>query len=113
MRITRGGEQIGPNRIANFVEVLAPVSECTWEASTDTPWITINGATRKGNGQVDYEVLANDTSDERRGSVQVGDKVFDVFQAGNASVTGSDTGGGGGDGGGDGGGGSGGGDGGG
>jgi alpha-tubulin suppressor-like RCC1 family protein len=101
--MSRSNEEIGPNRVANYVEVLSSITDCAWDVTADVPWIIVTGATRKGGGQVDYEVLDNDTRELRSGKLQINNVSFVVVQSPGGSYT-SDTGGGGGDGGGDGGG---------
>jgi uncharacterized membrane protein YgcG len=95
LRLSREGEQLGSNRVTNFVEVQSPVDDCTWDVASDTPWIAVLAATRKGSGQVDYEVQPNESFDERRGAVKIGAKVLDVIQAPAGSVQRDDSGGGG------------------
>jgi uncharacterized membrane protein YgcG len=95
VNLSREGEQVGANRVTNFVEVEAPESECSWDVASEDSWIAVMAATRKGNGQVDYEVQPHQGTISRRGTIKIGNKVLDVIQAQVGSAQPSDSGGGG------------------
>jgi len=75
--------------------VEAPESECSWDVASEDSWIAVMAATRKGNGQVDYEVQPHQGTISRRGTIKIGNKVLDVIQAQVGSAQPSDSGGGG------------------
>ena len=53
---------------------------CTWTATADVPWITINSATGSGNGTVNYSVAANPGGVPRAGTITIGGRTFHVTQ---------------------------------
>ncbi len=55
---------------------------CSWTASTDQDWITLNSGSGSGTGNVVYHVTVNQSVDQRAGSVTVADLVFPVIQDG-------------------------------
>jgi len=58
-------------------------SGCTWQASSDTSWISITaGETGTGNGVVSIAVAPNDTGGKRKGRVTIAGHVFVVIQKG-------------------------------
>jgi hypothetical protein len=58
-------------------------SSCTWNASSDASWITIqSGRSGVGEGEVHYRVAANRESDRRSGTLSIGDRTFRVEQDG-------------------------------
>jgi hypothetical protein len=65
---------------------VATVPECRWSAASDSPWVTINsGAQGSGNGTVRYAVGSNSAALGRDASITLGDRSFEVRQAGNAT----------------------------
>ncbi len=64
------------------VAVTAP-GGCTWIATSNDSWITINSGTPgNGNGSVGFSVAANTGSGSRTGTLSVAGKTFTVTQAG-------------------------------
>ncbi|HKP86315.1 MAG TPA: PQQ-dependent sugar dehydrogenase [Blastocatellia bacterium] len=54
---------------------------CAWSATPSTSWITItSGSVGTGNGAVNYSVAANTTGVSRKGTITIGDKVFNIKQ---------------------------------
>ena len=95
-------DQIGGNAAKTIVSVIAPTTDCTWDASSDRDWIALTAASRRGTGQVEYAVQANPTEVERIGTITIGGEGIKIVQSpgGLAPLPSTDTGGG--DGGGDG-----------
>ncbi len=78
---------ITPNsQIANFTEsgnvsVSATPADCPWTVSSDADWLTITtGNSGIGNGTVEYSVAANNTPDERTGTLTIAGKTFTLTQ---------------------------------
>ena len=57
-------------------------SGCSWGASSNAGWITINSISGSGNGTVVYTVAANPSSNSRTGTLTIAGKTFVVTQAG-------------------------------
>ncbi|KJU85026.1 conserved hypothetical protein, secreted, partial [Candidatus Magnetobacterium bavaricum] len=56
---------------------------CTWMASSNANWITINaGNSGSGNGSVSYTVAANTATTQRTGSMTIAGQTFTVTQDG-------------------------------
>ena len=63
------------------VNVFSPAA-CVWSATSDVNWITIiNGTSGLGNGVVTYSVLANNSTNTRRGTLTIAEQVFIVSQS--------------------------------
>ncbi len=56
---------------------------CSWTATTNANWITLNVSSGSGNGLVNFTVAVNDTQFERSGTIFVGDQTFTVTQSRN------------------------------
>src|SRR5262249_53522711 len=93
LKLTKQADQIGPNPVVNLVQVQASTPDCYWDAFTLVPWLALTGATRTGEGQVEYEVKENTGLYERRGDIKIGTTTFTVVQAAPAQVAPPDTGG--------------------
>lgn len=64
-----------------------PTTQCSWTASTATPWIHITaGATGSGTSRVRFTVDANSTSITRNGSIVVGTATLVVTQTSAATT---------------------------
>jgi hypothetical protein len=71
---------------ADSVGVTAAASDCSWSASSNDSWITINfGATGIGNGTVNYSVAANSGA-ARNGTMAIAGQTFTVTQAASPGV---------------------------
>jgi hypothetical protein len=56
-------------------------SRCAWQATASANWITItSGQVGTGNGTVAYSVAANTTGKNRRGTITIGNRIFNVKQ---------------------------------
>ncbi|MDQ3798554.1 MAG: hypothetical protein M3384_03810, partial [Acidobacteriota bacterium] len=56
---------------------------CSWVADSDSSWITVtSGASGTGNDTISFSVAANQTSNPRTGTINVGGQIFTVTQAG-------------------------------
>jgi hypothetical protein len=65
-------------------------SGCSWSAISQAAWITvITGISGSGNGTVTYSVKANNTAQQRTGSIKLEDKTFTITQTGTGSQSGS------------------------
>lgn len=53
-------------------------SSCSWTASTNDDWITINSGSGLGNGTCQYTVSKNLTTSPKTGTIKIGDKDFTV-----------------------------------
>lgn len=70
-----------PSESSTTSIAVAASSGCAWNASTQTPWITIvNGASGTGNGSVNLRFAAN-TGAFRVGTVTIANAIFTVTQA--------------------------------
>jgi hypothetical protein len=56
--------------------------ECTWSATTPTPWITISDGSGQGDGLVRFSVAANPAPLRRQGELVVGDLRTGIVQEG-------------------------------
>lgn len=56
--------------------------ECTWSATTPTPWITISDGSGQGDGRVQFSVAANPTPSRRQGELVIGDQRTGIVQEG-------------------------------
>jgi uncharacterized protein (TIGR03437 family) len=65
------------------VGVTAP---CSWNASTTTPWISLNANSGSGNGSVSYTVAVN-SGVLRTGAISIGNQTFLVTQAASQSTS--------------------------
>ena len=115
LTLSRSNERQGANTIGGSVGLITNANTCVWSAKTDAVWVVITqGASGKGNSNVQYQIQANPTTDERKATLTVAGgtgavATLTIYQASEATNLVSKGGaeGGGGDGGGDGGGGSG------
>jgi len=55
---------------------------CGWEATTTDAWITVTAGTGTGSGSVLFSVSANQSEEQRIGSISVSDQSFSVIQDG-------------------------------
>lgn len=53
---------------------------CSWTATTNAPWITINGGSGTGNGTVSYTAADNGLIGNRTGTIIVANQTFTVLQ---------------------------------
>jgi hypothetical protein len=113
LTLNRNSERQGANIINGSVGLLAPIASCTWSATSDQSWAVITqGAAGKGTGNINYQLQANPTNQERtakinvKGATSAASVTLTIIQSSPATnlVTNGNEGGGGGDGGGDGGG---------
>jgi uncharacterized protein (TIGR03437 family) len=71
------------------IRVTAP-SGCGWQATVDSGWVTLSGATGSGSGSVNYSVAANGTSAQRSATVNIQGQIFTIRQdAGGAPAAGT------------------------
>ena len=71
-----------PQGGAGTVTVTPSSDSCTWNATSNDPWITVtSGNSGMGNGTVSYYVDANATGNARTGSITIGGQGFMVRQA--------------------------------
>jgi hypothetical protein len=59
--------------------VLAPPG-CTWNASSDSGWLSVNGASGTGPGTVNYTVASNNVNNSRTGVISVAGRTHTVRQ---------------------------------
>lgn len=65
------------------VAVTASDESCMWTASSKVPWVAITaGASGAGSATLVYAVAANQSPDERTGTLEISDKVHTITQAG-------------------------------
>jgi hypothetical protein len=60
--------------------------ECTWSATTPTPWITISQGSGQGDGLVQFSVAANPATSRRQGELVIGDQRTGIIQEGSSCV---------------------------
>jgi len=60
---------------------------CSWTASSDVAWISLNTKSGNGSAQINYTVAANTSSNGRSGIITVAGKTLTVAQVGNKSTT--------------------------
>ncbi|MBF0539487.1 MAG: DUF1566 domain-containing protein, partial [Nitrospirae bacterium] len=66
-----------------YPNVATNAGYCTWTASSNASWITINsGSTGSGNGTVAYTVAANADTSQRTGTLIIAGQTFTVTQSG-------------------------------
>jgi hypothetical protein len=80
--INLAGQAFSANGGMGSVNVITNPGGCSWTASSNAPWITINsGGSGTGGGTVNYSVAANsDTT--RTGTVTIAGQTFTVSQTG-------------------------------
>jgi C1A family cysteine protease len=62
---------------------ITATSGCTWTASDDTDWITINSdSSGTGDGALDYSVDSNPDTNSRTGIINAAGKTFSITQSG-------------------------------
>jgi hypothetical protein len=61
--------------------------ECTWTATTTSPWLTVNSGGGTGSGVVTYSVDANEGLSSRASNIKAGGKTFRVTQTADAGNT--------------------------
>lgn len=61
------------------VRVIAPPA-CSWTATADSPWISLNGSSGTGPGTVNYGVAANTTTSSRTGVISIAGRTHTVRQ---------------------------------
>jgi hypothetical protein len=65
------------------VIVTASSSNCSWNATSNTSWISItSGSSGTGNGTVAYSVSANTSTNQRTGTMTIAGETFTVTQEG-------------------------------
>ena len=57
-------------------------SGCSWNATKNASWITIDSGNGSGNGSVSYSVTANPLTSQRSGAITVEGQTFTVTQSG-------------------------------
>jgi hypothetical protein len=62
-------------------------SNCSWQASSGLPWVTLSPASGTGSGTVSYSIAANTTSTARSGAVSVAGSTVTVSQSGTSTTT--------------------------
>jgi uncharacterized protein (TIGR03437 family) len=63
------------------IAINASASSCTWSASSNASWITIDGSSSgTGSGTINFTVAANPNATERTGTMTVAGKTFTVTQ---------------------------------
>jgi len=79
--LTSDSLSVGPGAASATVGVLAG-GGCSWTASSNTAWLTINSASSgSGDGTVDYSFAANPGSTGRSGTLTIAGQTFTVTQA--------------------------------
>ena len=58
---------------------------CNWNATTTTPWITINNGSGTGSGSFTYTVAQNEGTSSRSGSISVATRTVSITQNGDTS----------------------------
>jgi hypothetical protein len=92
LKLERGSEQQGPNIINGAVGLIATPTGCGWTAASNQAWLSITqGASGKGSGSINYQVIANATSEERKGVLTITGAAgiattITVVQAGTATL---------------------------
>ncbi len=69
------------------VTVSAPNTQCTWQAISTVPWLTVSPAFGSGNGTVNLIAAPNPTGTPLTGAITVGGNVISVSQAAGAGCT--------------------------
>ena len=78
-------------RIDGSVRVTSSSSSCSWTASSNVSWISINSdsSSGTGNGTVDYSVSVNTSESSRSGTLTIAGQTFTVTQNGNSLPNGA------------------------
>ena len=72
----------GPGSVA-----ITTTPECSWTATSNSPWITISSAASgQGSGSISYNVAPNTQGNQLNGSITIGTQTFSILEFGN-SVT--------------------------
>ena len=72
----------GPGNVS-----ITTTPECSWTATSNSPWITItSAASGQGSGSISYNVAPNTQGNQLNGSITIGTQTFSVSEFGN-SVT--------------------------
>ena len=80
------GSHNAPASISTVSVGVATADSCAWAASSNVPWITVNGANAgSGNGAVQLDIAAN-TGPARAGTVTIGGQAFSVNQESGCTV---------------------------
>lgn len=75
-----------PKTAGTFNLVVIAGASCSWSASTDVGWVTINSGAGTGNGQVNYTVAANN-GPQRVGHIVVSGQTYTITQVSGLCVT--------------------------
>lgn len=82
--IVPGITNIPSRTFTGTVSVAASSNDCVWTAGSQSPFVTILGATNGiGNGSITYSVATNTSPTSRTGIVLVADRTINIVQAGN------------------------------
>ena len=77
------GENFNWRAGAGNIAVTTNNASCNWSAISNANWITLSGATNgTGSGYVSYNVSTNFASSARKGTIEINNKLFTVFQDG-------------------------------
>lgn len=55
-------------------------TDCNWTAVTNTPWLSLSGASGSASGSVRWTAAANTTNSQRTGTITIGSASFTVVQ---------------------------------
>ena len=79
--LTPSSTTVGSGASTGTIVVTVTPSDATWTASSNVAWITITlGASGTGNGIVGYAVQANNSFNQRVGTLTIGGQTFTVTQ---------------------------------
>ena len=73
-------QSAGSTAGSGSVNVTSPAG-CTWSASSNASWLTLNGASYSGSASVGFNIAANTTPSARTGTMTIAGGTFSVTQA--------------------------------
>ena len=74
-------QSAGSTAGSGSVNVTSPAG-CTWSASSNASWLTLNGASYSGSASVGFNIAANTTQSARTGTMTIAGGTFTVTQVG-------------------------------
>jgi hypothetical protein len=80
--ISPSSQSFAANGGSASIAVSVTSGTCSWTATSDAAWITINSASGTGDGTVSYTVAPNQTTSQRSGTINVSGQIFTVTQVG-------------------------------
>ena len=71
---------VSENQTNGSFDIVTDTEGCAWTAVSNVSWLIVTTPTGTGNGTVYYQVLQNNTEEDREGSIAIGSFMFKVYQ---------------------------------